>query len=150
MAFGNRGSQSFLVIAGIGAQRVRRREIGHQQIHRAIALGLHGELAFEFQRGAEQRRQRDRLGQKPRDGRRIIVAGKNGVQQRAELHRTAAHVETIHLEGHNAVVAGKIEIVQFNCGFRHDITPWRREPTLTQAAAPAEPARMQKSHRRSC
>src|SRR5690606_30415521 len=43
----------------------------------------------------------------------------NAIEERAELDRPAAHIEPFHLEGHDTVVSGKIQILQFNSSFRH-------------------------------
>src|SRR5690606_40347030 len=94
-------SERFFVVAGIGAEAVRRGEIRNEKIDGTITLRLEGELAFELQGGSEQGRQDKRFGEQAGNRGRIIVATENAVEKRSELDRPAAHVEPFHLEGHD-------------------------------------------------
>jgi hypothetical protein len=65
--------EPFIIKAGIGAQVTGRREVCDQQVDRSVTLGLNDQLAFEFERCAEQHRQRDGFGKQtvqPAPGRR--------------------------------------------------------------------------------
>lgn len=101
--------------------RVRRREIGDEEIDRAVALGLHSELAVELQRGAEQHRQHDHFGKQPGDGRGIVMALENGIEHGPELDGATAHIQTLHLKGDDMIIAGEIELAEGGCSFCHGI-----------------------------
>lgn len=111
--------QRVLIEAGIGAHVLGCCKIRDQQVDRAVALGLDDQLAFELQRSAEQHGERDGFGQQPRDGGGIIVPAENGVEHRAELHGTAAHIQTFDLERQDMVVAGKADFTEFQGTFSH-------------------------------
>ena len=57
------------------------------------------------------------------------MPGKNGVQQRTELHGAAAYVQTFHLEGDDVIVTGKIELTQRGGIFGHCFTPTAPAPS---------------------
>jgi len=84
---------------------------------------LNGKLAVELQGCAQKRRQHDRLRQKAGHRRGIFMAPEDRVQKRAKLDRTTTNVQAFHLEGDNPVIAGEVEITQFNSGFRHGLLP---------------------------
>ena len=107
-------SASLLVVeAGIGAQRVRRREVGDQHVDRSVGAGLQDELAAELQRRAEQHGQHADLGEQARHRLGIVVARQDLVEHRPELDDAAAHVERSDLERHDMVVARKAEFAEF-------------------------------------
>ncbi|MDT4862157.1 hypothetical protein FQZ97_967950 [compost metagenome] len=43
---------------------------------------------------------------------RIVVAFQNSVNAAAQLYGATTHVEPLHLEGHNGIVAGEVEVFQ--------------------------------------
>ena len=121
--------------------RLRRREIGHQHVDRPVGPGLQDELAFEFQRGAEQHRQHAGFRQQAGDRLGIIVASEDVVEQRPELDGAAAHVQRADLERHDMIVAGKAEFAEFGVlfshltGFQHDKAPGRGHAARRGACA---------------
>ena len=72
---------ALLVEARAGAHLAAGRVIDHQHAHRTVGLGLQDEAAVEFQRGAEQGRERDGFAEQLRDRQRIIVARQDFVDR---------------------------------------------------------------------
>ena len=89
----DRLGDAFLVEARTGAHLVGRHEVDDQHAHRAVGFGLQDEAALEFQRGAEQHAEHDRLAQQLGDRLRIVVAGEDRVDRRTETHHAPAQIE---------------------------------------------------------
>ena len=113
VAGSDRLGQPLAVEAGIGAQRVRRREVGDQHVDRPVGAGLQDELAAELQRRAEQHGEHADLGEQAGHRLGIVVARQDLVEHRPELDGAAAHVERPDLERHDMVVACKAEFAEF-------------------------------------
>uniref|UniRef100_UPI00311D4382 hypothetical protein n=1 Tax=Thauera sp. SDU_THAU2 TaxID=3136633 RepID=UPI00311D4382 len=135
-AFRDRRVERGTVEAGIGAHVLRRGEIRDEEIDRPVALGLDNQLALELERGAEQHRQRDRLGQQPGDRQRIIVPSEDAVQHGAELDGATAHVQALDLERQDMIVAGESGLAEFG-----DILSHRHLLLARLRVAGANPAR---------
>ncbi len=82
--------EGFQVDAPVAAQRPGIGAVHHQHRDRAVALGLQAEGAGEFQRRGQGGRQCQGLPQKDADRFRMVVAGEQGVGQRAEADEPAA------------------------------------------------------------
>ena len=93
-----------LVEPRAGAHLVGRGEIDHQHADRTVGLGLQDEAAFEFERGAEQHAEHDRLAEQLGDWLGIVVAGQDRVDRRAEPDHAAAQIEGGDLERQDRVV----------------------------------------------
>jgi hypothetical protein len=109
--------------ARIGAQRLRRREIGDDHIHRTVGTRLEDELALKLQRRSEQHGDEAGLGHEARDRLGIIVPEQDLVEQRTELDDTPTHVERADLERHHVVIAGKAEFTKSALFVGHRTNP---------------------------
>jgi hypothetical protein len=88
----------------IAAQAAAGVVVDHDIAHRAVALGLDDQPAFELQAGADQGGQRAGLAQQVGDGLGIVVAGQHLVDGGAEADGPAAHGQAFDLECGNDVV----------------------------------------------
>src|SRR5262249_18500687 len=89
---------------GIAAHLPRHLIVSDEEIDRAVSRGLEDELTLIFERGAEQRRERDRLAEKLRDRLWIIVAREDGVHRSPKFHEPAQNVGVLGLERPNQIV----------------------------------------------
>ncbi len=83
---GGRG-KARLVAAHVAAHAPGSLEVDDEEVEDAVGLGLHDELAVEFQRGAEHGRQRHRLAQRLRDRIGHVVMRQDRVDGRARAAR---------------------------------------------------------------
>ncbi len=100
----SRALDPLLVESRQRAEIRRRVEIDEQHGDRPVALGLQLEAAFELQRRAEQRRERHRLRDEPRNRLRIGVALEQIVDRRPKPHQPAARAERLDRERQHDVV----------------------------------------------
>ena len=85
--------------ARVGAHPVGGVEVDDQHADRPVALRLQNQAAFDLDDRAQHDGEDDRLTKQLGDGRRIIVAGQDVVDQRAQPNDTATQIERGHLEG---------------------------------------------------
>ena len=113
--------QRVMVEAGIAAKAIGGVEIDHQQVHRPVRLRLQDELAFELQRRADQRGERDGFAQQPGDRRGVVVAVEDGVDGLAQPDHAAAAVEVVQGKGQDDVVPtfGPVETDRAQQCFSH-------------------------------
>src|SRR5216684_3850917 len=120
-AGGDRGGHPVGIEAGAAAHLAGRGVVDDQHPHRAVALRLQDEAAFELQRRAEQHREHDALAQQLGDGRRIAMARKNGIDGGPEADHAPAQVERLDLERQDGVVCGSLRRRACrNLGFVHE------------------------------
>ena len=105
---GQQGCEFFAVGDGVAAQFAGVGAVGEQHGDRAVALRLQAERAAEFQRGGEAGGESEGLADEAGDDRVVVVAGEQGLGERAEADEAAADRALREEERQNAARHDKV------------------------------------------
>src|SRR4029079_15948469 len=102
------GTDTFRVVARIGAQPSWRLVTDDEEIQEAVGLGLQGQLAIDLEGRAEHGGQRPRIAQRVREGCRCRVMRKDLVDRRSQTHQAADDARAYGTERQHEIVARRL------------------------------------------